>query len=70
MNAANLTDALAIDAGKLVTSSSVPGIRTSRSYNTLSEVAELDWGKKEGGGRSTTKEAGVYLAYGLSPRFH
>ena len=59
--AGNLADALAVDSGRLNVSKL--GMRASRSYNTLSEVAEQESIK------SSTRDDGTFQAYGLSPRY-
>ena len=56
----NLADALAVDSGRLKVSRL--GIRASKSYNTLSEVAEQEMKKAD------TRDNGTFQAYGLSPR--
>jgi hypothetical protein len=60
--AGNLADALAVDSGRLNVSRL--GMRASRSYNTLSEVAEQESMK------TSTRDDGTFQAYGLSPKAH
>ena len=62
--AANLAaDALTVESGRPL----LKGIRASKSYNVLSEAAELEWKKSEMV-RSSSKDEDIFLAYGLSPR--